>query len=560
MAKKIFARDLTLILAIGLATRLAALPFAQVMEADAVWRVWHGWQWLDQPHWISHHVWGPVHTYLIAIALFVWGDPVWSPMVLHALAAVALAVALYLFTAEEFDPRAALAVAMAGLFNPLGFRNSLMPLAEIWVCLFVVTAVLAVGRLRRGRAGAMTAIWGGLSLTLACGLRFEIWLLIPILAAMLRRRPAILLVFGIAALVFPAAWMMSSYAATGDPLWSVHASSHFAADVAGLRPPESFKMLSIRLGFYPLTLVQGLTPVLAAACLAGMASCLRHRRPQSIWLVPLVALLLALIVACLKGSITLKGRYLLTCATLNLPFLAELRGWAVIGAWSPGRRRLLTSLLIVTAFPLGYIGTLAPGLWPSHYWKNIAPIPRVSEATRTLSASLNAALETGDGVVVDFIDWQTTEYLGLATRLHPDRVLILKGAENSAVNVEELAAFLREHPRGMLVLSAESRFRRGSRLQDDRLLDYSGQPWRLELRVIARDPRATLYRYRALEAAAGEERIAQSFETGDLSQFVSPRWGSEVWPPQPSPLGWAMKFRPYRPKSVSKKYRISGIG
>ncbi len=495
-------RSFALLFLAALALRLAALPFSQVMDADATWRVWMGWRWAENPAWITHHVWGPFHFYLNGIAILAGGDPYWAPILLHLLAGAALAPAVAWLTATWFGSRHAAWAGWAAAVAPLAFRASLMPLPEVPAALATVLAFGCVAR-ARGGDGARWALAGGLALTLAAGLRFEIWALIPVAGLALRRRPGAMVLFLAFASVFPAAWMASCWMATGDPLFSIHATSHYSIEVAGLAPPKSLRMAVIWLAFFPFVGVLGLTPPLALAALSGMWLTLRHRPEARFWLAPAVLLGGLIVTQACISNVTLKGRYLLIPAMLALPFIA-VAAEAASRVW-PRRQRIVAGvMMIAAALPLGYLGRLGPPDWASVAWKSIEPLPGVAPGTRALISSVRAELRPRDGLILDFVDWQTTEPIGLASRWHPDDVFIVAGDAGARADMAWLAHFLELHPAGIILLADESVFLKtyavaaeAAEAVDRVTLILPGPALTLTL---VRDGEAALYRYSSSNA------------------------------------------------------------
>src|SRR5262245_5578215 len=68
--------------AVALGARLAVLPFATSDGGDAPSKVWMASEWLSHPQLLTHGVWGPLHTYLIALALWIVPDLVRAPVAL----------------------------------------------------------------------------------------------------------------------------------------------------------------------------------------------------------------------------------------------------------------------------------------------------------------------------------------------------------------------------------------------------------------------------------------------------------------------------------------------
>ena len=152
----------------ALALRLAILPQATTDGGDAPSRVWIAVDWLASPHVITHAVWGPLHTYLIALSLALVPDPVHAPIVLSLGLSVAACVAMNRFAATELgDERAALLVALAFAVYPVAVRNGVSVRSETPFALLLLLAMIAVARARRENGSWRDAAAGGIALTLA---------------------------------------------------------------------------------------------------------------------------------------------------------------------------------------------------------------------------------------------------------------------------------------------------------------------------------------------------------------------------------------------------------
>src|SRR5687768_7275517 len=75
----------------AVAARVAVLPFAAADGGDATARTWSAWEWMLDPRPITHGIWGPLHTYLLALAMAVTPDPVNAPIALGIVVSVAAA-------------------------------------------------------------------------------------------------------------------------------------------------------------------------------------------------------------------------------------------------------------------------------------------------------------------------------------------------------------------------------------------------------------------------------------------------------------------------------------
>src|SRR6266540_2099251 len=222
------------VVVLALAARLSALPFATTDGGDAPSRVWAGWEWLSHPRLLTHGVWGPLHTYLIALSLSIVPDPVHSPVALSVLFSVASAAGLYWFVRLELgESRAALLVGLTYAVYPIAIRNGVSVRSETPFVFFLLLAMIGLAR-ARGEAGAWRhAAAGGIALTLASMLRYEAWMLLPLLALPLRRRPRLMLIFAACALAHPVLWTIGNWLHSGDPFYGFTAAARWELESMG---------------------------------------------------------------------------------------------------------------------------------------------------------------------------------------------------------------------------------------------------------------------------------------------------------------------------------------
>jgi 4-amino-4-deoxy-L-arabinose transferase-like glycosyltransferase len=438
--------------------RLAVLPFATTDGGDAVHRVWIAWRWLEDPQFIPHHVWGPLHFYLIGGVLALFLDPVLPPVVLHVMLGVAISLLLYVFTRIEFgSERAALIVALTSAVYPVAVRNSVSVRSETPCALFVLAAMIFVSRARRMQDGRTQAIAGGFFMTLAGMLRYEVWLLIPFFAVLFWRKRSHGLLFLAVAMIHPVIWTFANWMSTGDPFYSMNWAAAWELDSMGRSALEFSERLRSGIVFL-ISALQGLTPLVALACLAGAALSFLKREGSALWLLPLSMLAAALAGAVVRGSLVPKFNYTETLGLMLLPFSAVL--YKQLGIDSHSRRYAIVGCFMVTsvlAFSSDYwLRTLPP-----FYLKAISPIPRIEnqETALLIPEVVTANLQgDGSGLISDFYGWGAPPYVALLTRLHPDRIYWAPGAPNREVDLKQLSEFLDNYPNGVLLLKSGSRF------------------------------------------------------------------------------------------------------
>jgi hypothetical protein len=312
------------------------------------------------------------------------------------------------------------------------------------------SAATAAGGLGRAVGGRWAAALGaGFALTCASALRYEGWAAIPLLAVALRRQPRLLALFVAAALVFPVVWMIGNQREFGDALYGVHAAARHQIDVEGYNDNLTLARRIKRAVYYPATLFLGLTPVVAIAVLAGFGRCL-VRRPLPPWVVPGVGLLLLFIVQAVRGELLLRGRYSIVLGALLLPCVGALYR----GSARRGRAPWLEIAVLAAMLPFSFLSArAAPRFLDSVFPNDIRAVPVPDAATRRLLSTVRANVDPDrDAFIEDFIGWQQSFGIALATRLHPDRILVAPGQRGARIDAAELGALLERYPDGVLLV------------------------------------------------------------------------------------------------------------
>ncbi|MEJ2340159.1 MAG: hypothetical protein P8Y15_14900 [Gemmatimonadales bacterium] len=340
---------LGLLLVLSLAAaRVVFLPDAATDGGDSVSRVWGSIRWLEDPHLITHGVWGPLHTYLIAFALWIWPDPVSGSVGLHVLMGVATPLLVFALTRTAIaGPRAALLVAATYAIYPIAIRNSLSVRSEVPFVLLLLVAMIFVELARRDGGSWKQAVAAGIALTLAAMLRYEAWMLIPFLAALLWRKPRLMSVFIVCALIHPAFWMVGNGIHSGDPLYSINWATRWEQEGMGkaMIPLRARILEALK---YTGTILRGMTLPVGAIALAGAAVALIKRERCRVWLLPVAGLALLLTWSIARGALVPKVNYTATIGTMLFPFAAVIwrrlgvEGWPVSrvlgrARWSSGR-------------------------------------------------------------------------------------------------------------------------------------------------------------------------------------------------------------------------------
>jgi len=455
-------RALIAVMLVALAVRTAVLPFATSDGGDAPSRVWAAREWLFHPRLLTHGVWGPLHTYLIALSLWAVPDPVHAPVIMSMLFSVASAGALYCFTRLEFgDPRAVLLVGLTYAAYPIAIRNGVSVRSETPFVFFLLLGMIALA-LARTRAGAGSWRWAvgaGVSLTLAAMLRYEAWILIPIFGWLLRRQPGLLAIFVACALVHPVFWAVGNWIHSGDPLYGFTAASRWELQSMG-RAQADPRVLMAAAAKYPAAVLRGMSLPIGIVCAGGAALALLTRHRSSAWLLPLAGVLTLWGVGIARGAVVPKVNYTEIAGTMLFPFSAAAYQRLRIGQWR--REALLLAALVLPLVSLLF--SCRPCLARARLGRlaGFSPIPRIDNQPIALAVAetLKGELRAGEALVSDHYGWGATQYVALLTRLRREQIYLAPGAPNQRLDADTLAAFLTAHPQGVLVAASGSRFTR----------------------------------------------------------------------------------------------------
>lgn len=444
-----YARGWWAIFALALLVRLAALPFATLDSADSTARVQVGWLWSENPFYIAAGGWGPLHYYLVGAAMRLWPDPILAPALLHIVCGALLAVFAGKLAGELFrDTRAALLTGLCAAIYPLAIVTSLEAHAEVPNAMFLMMAMTWLVRAWRPEGHWRQAAVAGLCMTLATALRYEMWLVLPMLALplLLARQWRNLFAYGATAALHPLAWMIGNTVRFGNPLYSFKWSDDFERVIM----KHSYVADITRVFEYgwglALATERGLSLPLALLAGAGVALTLWRWQRERLWLAPLFGLFCVWVAAGARGSLWIKPSYTLNFGTLALPFAAaaflQLR---TAGFWKP-------ALAVVAAVALTAVTPLwrAVPMGGAIVSQVTARFPEDREAAELLRL-VGVWRGPQDGALIsDFVGWSTTGYLFARTKVHPSRSCSPNGTP-VPVDLPAVQQFLLDNREGTLL-------------------------------------------------------------------------------------------------------------
>jgi hypothetical protein len=439
----------------SLAIRLFYMPYASIEDADSVTRFWAGLRWASHPDIYISGVWGPLHFYLIGLTTKIFPASSWAPTILHISFSVATVVTLYVFTKLEFgSSRAAFLAALIWALYPVAIRLSIDVRSETIFVFFLSLSMVFLSLAIRRRESALYAVAAGVCLTCAAALRYEAWMLMPFLGLLLIKKPTSAALFFVFSMIHPSVWMIGNFLHFGDPFYSFNWGSNFELNWQGHALEErSVTQRVERAISFGYRWGKGITPLAALSCILGVLIAIQKKHRAIIWLIPILGLATLYGFAIAKGSLLPKVSYTLVFSLLLLPFSA-----AFFQAIGIDRISLSGFFGTITACGLMVLVFSFSGEPHSMVFESPIPSFKNDEQVRQFASSIREIIEPDDGLIIDFFGWEETHYLGLCSRVYPDRIFIPPGELYKPFNEEALAEFTDKYPKGVLVLHNESRF------------------------------------------------------------------------------------------------------
>lgn len=397
-----------------LVPRLVVFPWNENLAGDAIVRTWLAHYWLGSPHVIGSFdqgglQFGPLHLYLLALSELVVPALEHSGRVLSLVVGAATAVPLFSLTRRLFGrPAASWAVVSFALWG-LHVQASTTAASEA-LNLLLVMAALALLQAWRDEGRRVLLLAAALVLNLACATRYDSWLLVPMVAAVVwwqSRRWQTAAWFALASSAFATGWMGGNWLDRGNPLFpfvfiDAFHRAWFPSEAARW---GAWGYRLICLGFWPGAAVVSLTPLVALAGFVGLRRAWRERTDTR-WLVLFVVGPAALYTlrAVAFSSFAPLVRFAMKELLLLLPFV-WFGAQPVLSRLSPraGRTLLGVAVALAIAWPawLGWYCFRTDGTGPDTL-RAIAPTstnaPRLMRVARWLKEQGAAGT---DGVLVD---------------------------------------------------------------------------------------------------------------------------------------------------------------
>jgi 4-amino-4-deoxy-L-arabinose transferase-like glycosyltransferase len=407
---------LALLCAAVLLPRAVVFPVSENLYGDAVSRTELAQRWLERPHWIAHmddgaYQYGPLHLYTLAAALGSGVVKEDAGRWVSLLFAVLTVFPLYGLTRRLFGWQAGVVAGLGYAMWGMDIQMSTTAGSEA-LGLFLVLWVLDLfsSGVEANRFGPLLA--SAAVLNLACAVRYDCWLLAPLLGLLLllgdKDRVAAFtrgLSFLLVSLPFPMLWMQGNERARGDPFAPMHyiESFHKSWVVDGVARWTEAGYRAQNLVFWPAVALLTLSPLIAVFGFWGMVHVFRTER-QRRWLV-WVALAPTLYFT-VRSTVLLNfvplARFTVGQVALVLPFVYPGFEAALAGR-SPGTRRFWGAatvvLALVTPLALGVL-TFRRDDGVASSLRPVSPVSTNPPAVMQVAQYLRSELLTHGGAAV----------------------------------------------------------------------------------------------------------------------------------------------------------------
>ncbi len=462
--------------------KLSLLPFVHAVDADGITRVLMAKQWTENPSVIKAGNWPPLYFYLMGMALKIYNNQFYAPIVVTIFLSIGTLFPLYFLMRRLLNESTALLMCIVFSLSPIVFRVSLLALSETPSIFFIILAanVVAKGLMEKSNRQILFA---GLLMSIAGGFRYESWIISPFVALIIAYRYSFkqALIFIFPALLFPLYWIASNYFSS-DTLFS---SFTWAADGIKSNTIHSFEDLLRRIWWYPVSLVFVFGPVGFYFFLKEAIIICRNRktnRTAFLFFLLFIGFLIFFLVNCLSGSLLTQHRFTLTLYLLAFPF---------IGFYfrDHTEKKLKMALVIsLSSFALSFI----------YNSSGIRPVPRLKDhETEKVAAAIKNNSSPTSGLIIDSWGFENTYYLAFMSGLPQQSIAVFDDNPNSvSLELGHAIAVFNEHPKGLILFHKNGKLAGEMRITGNELLVKStGQ--RVMLELVLSSGEIILYKYQS---------------------------------------------------------------
>jgi hypothetical protein len=402
-----------LILALAVILRVGLFPLAENKHGDAAMRALIAERLVLDPASAAiprtYCQFGPLHTTLMRPFIALDSYAPRSSRYLSLLCGLAVFFPFLAFARRLIGEARAPLAAFALAVSPSHLQASTTASSEaLYLLLWVAALERLLAALESRKLG--TFALAGLLASLAAVTRYDAWLALPMVAVAawwLTRKPAPatrgLVVFALAAAIFPIAWLAWGAASGGDPLFFAH---YISSDHAGLGATAAARYgpwlgRARQLGVWSLAFVAAMTPAGAVLAVFALSALKRGARSLS------PAMRLAVVAALGPPAIYLAegliaqsfeplARFALIPGVLLLPL--------AVSAVPLERARAFRAGAFASAAAFSVVVWLVATVGRERIWagaESMGALTRLDGEDRALAAHLRAVRRPGERVMIE---------------------------------------------------------------------------------------------------------------------------------------------------------------
>jgi hypothetical protein len=449
------AKTLLALVSVAAALRVLSFLLSENAGGDALARAKLTALWLQNPGLEFHFdVWLPLHFWLMGALSTLVGDVELGSRLLSLLLGIASVWAVWALTDELDGDGSAAFSTILFTFYSLHVAYSATSSCDVPYLFFVLAGAALFFRGRRA-GGRWLLLLGGLSLTVGAGIRYEAWVVVAALNAVLlyRREFKRLAVFLPASCAWPAFWMAYEWGTRGHPLYSP------ALNYTWVRNDLNFYGMSLG---YRVLLPLGVTLIaLTPLAVAGLALSARQvwkkRGPLAEFAFVTLFFSAVQFYQIVAGGTMSYARYTLTLGSMVAVF-------AGVGLYHsfPRRRVAVAAVLAANLVALTLLSTVSNPF--INKARSVAPVLHFTPYLEDVGKYLRAHLGPGGAVVLDDYNYETNQIAHVAglPLLESERAFVIPDRTDPAKQrrkFEELLPYLRSRRPSHLVYANRGELR-----------------------------------------------------------------------------------------------------
>jgi len=437
-----------------LTVKLLLLPYVQANNSDGICRVYLSLKMADSFFLIKSYNWPPLFFYLMGAALKIYHNPFITPLIVNIMLSIIMLFPLYFLMKRLFNDYTALLLCIIFSLSPIVFQLSLLSMSEIPSVFFIVlsASLLAKGLIDKSNVYIILA---GLIFSIAGGFRYDSWFIAPLVAIIIAYRFSFkeALLFFIPALLFPIYWLLSNYFTTGN----MFASFTWAVDATRTNKIDSFDAFLRRTWWFPLSLIFAFGPIGFYSFIKEIYKLIKNRnyhKTSFLFFILFVIVYLIFTINCYRGSLLMQHRFTLTLYLLSFPFLGYYFKNKVKNKFK------MMLLFSISAFFLAFV----------YSSKGARPIPRLHNKEASIIADIiHKNISSDSGLLVDFIDWETSYYVPFMSELSQDNCLIIDQNSNMEFLKKDIEFLFINHSEGCILYYNKGKLVNESSIQGNTL-------------------------------------------------------------------------------------------